>query len=113
MNNATRTPEQEYRELYEKMAQLCDQQGWGDPFSYARSKEIYAATVLGHQVAKDFSGADAIDNGEEVEYKSLEEINEEYRQKKRKERKKKKGGFETDGFRGKKKKKDGFDLGFD
>ena len=50
---------------------------------------------------------------EEVEYKSLEEINEEYRQKKRKERKKKKGGFETDGFRGKKKKKDGFDLGFD
>ena len=70
MNSATRTPEQEYRELYEKMARLCDRQGWGDPFSYARSKEIYAATVLGHQVAKDFSGADAIDNGEEVEYKS-------------------------------------------
>jgi hypothetical protein len=50
---------------------------------------------------------------EEVEYKSLEEINEEYRQKKRKDRKKKKGGFETDGLVGKKKKKDGFDLGFD
>jgi hypothetical protein len=67
MNSATRTPEQEYRELYEKMARLCDRQGWGDPFSYARSKEIYAATVLGHQVAKDFSGADAIDNGEECQ----------------------------------------------
>jgi len=50
---------------------------------------------------------------EEVEYKSLEEINEEYRQKKRKDRKKKKGGFETGGLGGKKKKKDGFDLGFD
>jgi len=53
------TPEQEYRNLYESMAQLCADQGWGDPFSYARSKEIYAATVLGHNVAQTFSGADA------------------------------------------------------
>jgi hypothetical protein len=65
------TPEQEYRNLYERMALLCEEQEWGDPFSYARSKEIYAATVLGHKVAPDFSGADAINqNGEELEYKS-------------------------------------------
>jgi hypothetical protein len=66
-----KTPEQEYRDLFERMAQLCYEQGWGDPFSYARSKEIYAATVLGHRVAGTFSGADAIGpNGEEYEYKS-------------------------------------------
>jgi len=65
------TPEEEYRQLYEDMAKLCAQQGWGDPFSYARSKEIYAATVLGHTVAKDFSGGDATDpEGNEFEYKS-------------------------------------------
>ncbi len=65
------TPEQKYQSLYEQMAKLCAQQGWGDPFSYARSKEIYAATKLGHQVAPNFSGADAIGpNGEEYEYKS-------------------------------------------
>lgn len=62
---------QEYRKLYERMAQLCEEQGWGDPFSYARSKEIYAATVLGHTVADTFSGADAVNqDGDEVEYKS-------------------------------------------
>jgi len=65
------SPEQEYRMLYERMARLCDQQGWGDPFSYARSKEIYAATKLGHRIAPTLSGADAIGpNGEEYEYKS-------------------------------------------
>jgi len=65
------TPEQEYRNLYERMAQLCADQGWGDPFSYARSKEIYAATVLGHNVAQTFSGADAFNQqGDPVEYKS-------------------------------------------
>lgn len=65
------TPEQEYRNLYERMAELCEEQGWGDPFSYARSKEIYAATVLGHKVADTFSGADAFNSkGEPVEYKS-------------------------------------------
>ena len=65
------TPEERYRRLYEEMATLCESQGWGDPFSYARSKEIYAATKLGHRVAPDFSGADAIGpNGEEYEYKS-------------------------------------------
>jgi hypothetical protein len=65
------TPEERYRRLYEEMYDICESQGWGDPFSYARSKEIYAATKLGHQVSPDFSGADAIGpNGEEYEYKS-------------------------------------------
>ena len=65
------TPEERYRRLYEEMAALCESQGWGDPFSYARSKEIYAATKLGHRIAPTFSGADAIGpNGEEYEYKS-------------------------------------------
>jgi len=65
------SPEQEYRQLYERMAQLCEDQGWGDPFSYARSKEIYAASMLGHRVADSFSGADAFNQANEpVEYKS-------------------------------------------
>ena len=65
------TSEERYQKLYEEMAQLCDQEGWGDPFSYARSKEIYAATVLGHRVADTFSGADAFnEKGQPVEYKS-------------------------------------------
>ena len=37
------TPEEKYRDLYEQMYDLCDEQGWGDPFSYARSREIYMA----------------------------------------------------------------------
>lgn len=53
------------------MGELCQQNNWGDPFSYARAKEIYAAGKLGHQVATTFSGADAImPDGTEVEYKS-------------------------------------------
>ena len=65
------SPEQEYRMLFERMTQVCKQQGWGDPFSYARSKEIYAATVLGHRVATTFSGADAFNKkNEPLEYKS-------------------------------------------
>ena len=65
------TPEQKYRKLYNRMAKLCATQQWGDPFSYARSKEIMAAIELGHKVAPTLSGADAIgSNGEEYEYKS-------------------------------------------
>ena len=65
------TPEEKYSSLYEQMANLCAKEGWGDPFSYARSKEILAASKLGHQVAKDYSGADAINRlGQGVEYKS-------------------------------------------
>ena len=52
------------------MYQLCIDNEWGDPFSYARSREIYMAAVLGHTVAPTYSGADAFDNGMPVEYKS-------------------------------------------
>ena len=50
------TPEEKYRDLYEQMYDLCEEQGWGDPFSYARSREIYMAGLLGHKVADDYSG---------------------------------------------------------
>jgi len=62
---------QKYIKLYKEMADLCEKEGWGDPFSYARSKEIYAACVLGHDIAPTLSGADAYnEKGEPVEYKS-------------------------------------------
>ena len=64
------TPEEKYRDLYEQMYDLCEEQGWGDPFSYARSREIYMAGLLGHKVADDYSGADAIDEDGGCEYKS-------------------------------------------
>jgi len=65
------SPEEEYKYHYERLAAVCHRQGWGEPFSYARAKEIYAAIELGHTIAATFSGADAfnaIDDG--VEYKS-------------------------------------------
>ena len=64
------TPEQKFQELFEEMYQLCDQQGWGDPFSYARSREIHMAGTLGHRIADDYSGADAFDQDGGAEYKS-------------------------------------------
>lgn len=64
------TPEQKLQQLFEEIYQLCDQQGWGDPFSYARSREIHLACILGHKVAKTYSGADAVDEEGECEYKS-------------------------------------------
>lgn len=64
------TPEKKFQQLFEEMYNLCEEQGWGDPFSYARSREIHLAGLLGHTVADTYSGADAIDEGGEVEYKS-------------------------------------------
>ena len=67
------TPAQEYISLYKKMADLCEQQSWGDPFSYARSKEILATILLGHTLPGPnvFAGADAInEKNQPVEYKS-------------------------------------------
>ena len=63
--------QQEYARLYKSMAALCEQQGWGDPFSYARSKEILTSIELGHTVAETLSGADGYNqDGQPVEYKS-------------------------------------------
>ena len=64
------TPEQEYCHLFERMFELCDEQGWGDPGSYAKAREIYMANALGHKVADTYSGADAYDGDIPVEYKS-------------------------------------------
>lgn len=62
---------QEYIELFEKITQLCYENGVGDPFSYARGKEIYQSLKLGHKVAETYSGADAFNEfGLKVEYKS-------------------------------------------
>lgn len=65
------TAEQKFRKLYEKMFDLCEENGWGDPFSYARSKEIHMAGLLGHKVSDTLSGADAYEkDGKPTEYKS-------------------------------------------
>ena len=64
------TPEKKFQRLFEEMYELCQEQGWGDPFSYARSREIHLAGILGHKIAETYSGADAIDKDGEVEYKT-------------------------------------------
>tara|TARA_B100000131_G_scaffold194952_1_gene187490 strand:+ start:68 stop:583 length:516 start_codon:yes stop_codon:yes gene_type:complete len=64
------TPEQKYQTLYEQLYAVCEENGWGDPFSYARSREIHMAGILGHTVADDYSGADAYDEEGGCEYKS-------------------------------------------
>jgi len=67
----TKTFEQEYVELFEKLTSLCYQNNVGDPFSYARGKEIYQAVKFGHKVSETYSGADAYNSqGSKVEYKS-------------------------------------------
>ena len=63
-------PVERFGELFREIYQLCDEQGWGDPFSYARSREIHLAGILGHRVADDYSGADAYDEIGGCEYKS-------------------------------------------
>lgn len=65
------SPVQRYRDAFETLFTICKENGWGDPFSYARSREIHMACVLGHRVAADYSGADGIEpDGTAVEYKS-------------------------------------------
>lgn len=64
------SPEAEFAQCFERMYELCRVNGWGDPFSYARSREIHLANKLGHKVAATLSGADAIDEDGECEYKT-------------------------------------------
>lgn len=64
------TPMQEYKMLYERMYELCKEQEYGDPFSYARSREILISVLLGHDISPTLSGADGIDEDGECEYKS-------------------------------------------
>lgn len=65
-----KTPEQKFAELFKSMYDLCMEQGWGDPFSYAVSREILIANKLGHKKADTYSGADGIDEEGGCEYKS-------------------------------------------
>lgn len=67
------TPEEEYIKLYKRLGQLCYENGWGDPFSFARSKEIYASIILNHHISPTLSGPDAYeqpDRKDPAEYKS-------------------------------------------
>lgn len=64
------TNEEKYLELYRQMYDLCQEKGWGDPFSYSRAKEIYMASILGHKVTGTYSGSDGYDENGEYEYKS-------------------------------------------
>ena len=61
---------EEFKNLFERMYELCEAEGWGDPFSYARSREIHIAGTLKHKVSDTLSGADGIDEDGECEYKS-------------------------------------------
>lgn len=73
-------PSTRYQVLFKSLHDLCSENNWGDPFSYARSREIHMATILGHTIADTYSGADAIDEDGECEYKSTinEKINATY-----------------------------------
>lgn len=65
------TPEEQFEWAFRHMSKMCKENGWGDPLSYARGKEILAAIALGHKVSKTLSGADAYNQlGQPVEYKS-------------------------------------------
>ena len=76
----TISPEEQYKILYELTYDVCNSNNWGDPFSYARSREIYMAIELGHIMADTYSGEDAFiidQNNQKVkfEYKSTIEKN--------------------------------------
>jgi hypothetical protein len=65
------SPEVKYKIGFDLLGDTCEEAGWGDPFSYARSREIDMACTFGHQISSTLSGADAINqDGDEVEYKS-------------------------------------------
>lgn len=63
-------PNLKYQELFSELYILCKEQNWGDPFSYARSREIHLACILGHKISNTFYGADAFDDDGECEYKT-------------------------------------------
>ena len=63
--------QQQYIDHYKALAEISARNGWGDPHSYGRGKEIYADFQLGHKISLTLSGADAYNqNDEPVEYKS-------------------------------------------
>ena len=59
MTHQFKNPKEQYKSIFKQMFQLCNDNGWGDPFSYARSREILMAVELGHEMATTYSGEDA------------------------------------------------------
>tara|TARA_R110000765_G_scaffold413364_2_gene513365 strand:- start:216 stop:761 length:546 start_codon:yes stop_codon:yes gene_type:complete len=64
------TPEKRFDMLFREMYNISMENNWGDPFSYAVSREIQIANILGHKKADTYSGADGIDEDGDCEYKS-------------------------------------------
>jgi hypothetical protein len=65
------TAQQQYLQAFAALYEAADALNAGDPMSYARSREIHLACLLGHTVADSYSGADAYEeDGTPVEYKS-------------------------------------------
>ena len=72
METATLTAaQQRYLDAFAALYEAAEEMNAGDPMSYARSREIHMACLLGHTVADTYSGADAyLPDGTPVEYKS-------------------------------------------
>jgi len=71
MTATTTTAQQQYLDAFAALYEAADALNAGDPMSYARSREIHLACLLGHTVADSYSGADAYEaDGTPVEYKS-------------------------------------------
>ena len=65
------TAQQKYLSAFSALYEAAEELQAGDPMSYARSREIHMACLLGHTVADTYSGADAfLPDGTPVEYKS-------------------------------------------
>jgi hypothetical protein len=63
--------QQRYLDAFAALYEAAEEMNAGDPMSYARSREIHLACLLGHTVADTYSGADAFEaDGTPVEYKS-------------------------------------------
>ena len=70
MEEFNNSPEDQFAQYFTLMYKLCKKHNWGDPFSYARSREIIIANTLGHTIGDTYSGADGYDNNGKYEYKS-------------------------------------------
>ena len=64
------TDEQLYLDLFQQIYDVCERNGWGDPFNYSRSREIMMAIVMKQKIADTYSGADGYDEHGGAEYKS-------------------------------------------
>ena len=74
MTDTDTSAETKFSQLFDELYKLCDENNWGDPFSYARAREINLANLLGHKISSTLSGADGYQEVDgklvPVEYKS-------------------------------------------